>query len=70
MLIPPVQWAQNEFALAELGDERLNKHLVKIATNLAASPGGTLPRGLPGIHPLGFRHGYQFAQLGFIQWFN
>jgi len=47
MLIPPVQWAQNEFAMAELGDERLNKRLVKIATNLAASPGGTLPQAFP-----------------------
>jgi hypothetical protein len=47
MLIPPVQWAQREFAMAELGDERLNKRLVKIATNLAASPGGTLPQAFP-----------------------
>jgi len=47
MLLPPVQWAQHEFALAELGDERRNKRLVKIATNLAAHPGGTLPQAFP-----------------------
>ena len=33
--------------MAELGVERLNKRLVKIATNLAASPGGTLPQAFP-----------------------
>jgi hypothetical protein len=43
-LIPPGQWAQNEFAFAKLGDSRRNKRLVKIATNLAAHPGGTLPQ--------------------------
>ena len=43
-LLPPGQWAQNEFALAELGDPRRNKRLVNIATKLAANPGGTLPQ--------------------------
>ena len=43
-LIPPGQWAQNEFGFANLGDCRRNKRLVKIASNLAASPGGTLPQ--------------------------
>ena len=47
LLIAPVQWAQQEFGLAELGDERLNQRLVKIATNLAADPGGTLPQAFP-----------------------
>ena len=46
-LIPPGQWAQNEFAFAKLGDTRRNKRLVKIATNLAAHPGGTLPQAFP-----------------------
>ncbi len=46
-LIPPVQWAQNEFAFAKLGDSRRNKRLVKIAANLAAHPGGTLPQAFP-----------------------
>ena len=46
-LIPADQWAQHEFALAELGDARRNKRLVKIATNLAAHPGGTLPQAFP-----------------------
>jgi hypothetical protein len=44
MLIPPGQWAQQEFGFAELGDDRRNKRLVKIATKLAAKPGGTLPQ--------------------------
>jgi hypothetical protein len=46
-LMPPSQWAQNEFGFAKLGDSRRNKRLVKIATNLAASPGGTLPQAFP-----------------------
>lgn len=47
MLIPPGQWAQNEFGFATLGDARRNKRLVKIAANLAAKPGGTLPQAFP-----------------------
>jgi hypothetical protein len=40
-------WAQSEFGLAPLGDRRRNKRLVKIATQLAAHPGGTLPQAFP-----------------------
>lgn len=40
----PGEWAQQEFAFADLGEARLNKRLVKVATNLAAHPGGTLPQ--------------------------
>ncbi len=47
MLLPPGQWAQNEFGFAQLGDVRRSKRLVKIATNLAAAPGGTLPQAFP-----------------------
>src|SRR5215468_9539613 len=43
-LQPAGQWAQEEFAFPDLGEPRLNKRLVKVATNLAASPGGTLPQ--------------------------
>lgn len=43
-LRPAGQWAQDEFAFAELGDRRRNKRLVNIAAELAASPGGTLPQ--------------------------
>ena len=43
-LQPAGQWAQEEFAFADLGDPRLNKRLVKVATNLAAQPGGSLPQ--------------------------
>jgi hypothetical protein len=46
-LIPPGQWAQQEFGFAKLGDARRNKRLVKIATNLAKHPGGTLPQAFP-----------------------
>ena len=46
-LQPAGQWAQEEFAFADLGEPRLNKRVVKIATNLAANPGGTLPQAFP-----------------------
>jgi len=45
--MPPGQWAQHEFAFAKLGDARRNQRLVKIAANLAAHPGGTLPQAFP-----------------------
>ena len=44
MLMPADQWAQQEFGFADLGDSRRNKRLVKIASHLAAKPGGTLPQ--------------------------
>jgi hypothetical protein len=43
-LQPAGQWAQEEFAFADLGDPRLNKRLVNVATQLADHPGGTLPQ--------------------------
>lgn len=43
----PEAWAQNEFEFAQLGDPRRTKRLVKIATKLAANPGGTLPQAFP-----------------------
>jgi hypothetical protein len=46
-LQPAGQWAQNEFAFADLGDPRRSKRLVKIATKLGANPGGTLPQAFP-----------------------
>ncbi len=46
-LLPPAQWAQSEFALAQLGDRRLTQRLVTIATGLAHCPGGTLPQAFP-----------------------
>ncbi len=46
-LLPPAEWAQSEFAFAELGDKRRNKRLVNIAQKLAANPGGTLPQAFP-----------------------
>ena len=46
-LMRPAQWAQAQFASAQLGDRRRTKRLVKIATNLAQSPSGTLPQAFP-----------------------
>jgi hypothetical protein len=46
-LLPPDQWAQSEFAFAQLGDKRRNNRLVNIAHKLAANPGGTLPQAFP-----------------------
>ncbi len=43
-LAPPAQWAETEFGSARLGDRRRTRRLVKIATGLAHSPGGTLPQ--------------------------
>jgi hypothetical protein len=45
--LAPAQWAQMEFALVQLGDQRRTQRLVKLATRLAESPGGTLPQALP-----------------------
>ena len=46
-LSTPAQWAQQEFALARLGDQRRTHRLVNLATRLAQNPGGTLPQALP-----------------------
>jgi hypothetical protein len=46
-VLAPAQWAQMEFALVRLGDQRRTQRLVKIATRLAQSPGGTLPQAMP-----------------------
>jgi hypothetical protein len=46
-LSTPARWAQQEFALARLGDQRRTQRLVKIAARLAQNPGGTLPQALP-----------------------
>jgi len=46
-VLAPAQWAQNELSLVELGDRRRTQRLMKIATRLAQSPGGTLPQALP-----------------------
>ena len=46
-LLRPTQWAESEFASAQLGDLRRTQRLVKIATNLVQKPGGTLPQAFP-----------------------
>jgi hypothetical protein len=46
-LLPPAQWAQQEFGFAQLGDQRREQRLIKIATGLASNPGGTLPQAFP-----------------------
>ena len=57
-LLTPPQWAVSEFASAQLGDRRLTKRVVKIATNLAQSPGGTLPQAFP--HWADLKGAYRF----------
>lgn len=46
-LSPPASWAQEQFGFAQLGDKRRNERLIKVATNLAANPSGTLPQAFP-----------------------
>src|SRR5271170_1060412 len=46
-VLAPAQWAQLEFSLVQLGDQRRTQRLVNIATRLAQSPGGTLPQAMP-----------------------
>jgi hypothetical protein len=46
-VLAPAQWAQLEFSLVRLGDQRRTQRLVNIATRLAQSPGGTLPQAMP-----------------------
>jgi len=46
-LLRAEQWAESEFAPAQLGDRRRTQRLVKIATHLAQTPSGTLPQAFP-----------------------
>lgn len=46
-LSSPADWAQAEFEFAPLGHARRTKRLIKVATRLAANPGGTLPQAFP-----------------------
>jgi len=43
-LLATQEWAQQEFALANLGDARRTKRLVHVASALAQCPSGTLPQ--------------------------
>jgi hypothetical protein len=51
-LLAPAQWAQTEFALAELGDRRRTQRLVKVASRLAQTPTGTMPQAFPDMRDL------------------
>lgn len=46
-LLAPAQWAQREFALAELRDQRRTRRLVQMGCRLAQSPTGRLPQAFP-----------------------
>jgi hypothetical protein len=46
-LLNPREWAQREFASADLGDARRHKRLIEIGSALAKSPSGTLPQAFP-----------------------
>ena len=61
-LLPPAQWAQREFAFAQLGDRRRNKRLVNIAQKLGANPDGTLPQAFPDWAEL--KAAYRFFSSG------
>lgn len=51
-LLAPAQWAQTEFALAQLGDQRRTQRLVRMAASLAQTPTGTLPQAFPAWNEL------------------
>jgi hypothetical protein len=42
-LTSPTEWAQQEFGIADLGDIRRNRRLVKVASELSKESRGTLP---------------------------
>ena len=56
------QWAQSEFAFAQLGDRRRTRRLVNIAEKLASNPGGTLPQAFPNWREL--KAAYRFLSSG------
>lgn len=41
-------WAEAEFAAADVGDQRLNRCLVRLATLLGAAPAASLPEACRG----------------------
>lgn len=46
-LVQPKEWAQMEFAPADLGDARRSQRLVRVGSALAQCPSGTLPQAFP-----------------------
>ena len=46
-MLEPRQWAQMEFSSANLGDGRRTRRLVDVATRMAQTQSGTMPRALP-----------------------
>jgi hypothetical protein len=65
-LLPAAQWAQLEFASADLGDARRTKRLLLMATRLAENPGGTLPRAFSGWDEL--KAAYRFLDQPQVGW--
>lgn len=65
-LLLPAQWAQSQFASAELGDRRRTSRLVNIATRLAENPGGTLPQAFPNWAEL--KAAYRFLDQPKVGW--
>lgn len=61
-LLPPASWAQEQFASAQLGDQRRNKRLINLASHLAANPGGTLPQAF--TMPAELKGAYRFLRQG------
>jgi hypothetical protein len=62
----PLEWSQQQFGFAQLGDGRRTKRLVSIGEQLAMSPGGTMPQAFPEFSQL--KGAYRFfsnSKVGF-----
>ena len=60
-----VQWAEQEFGQAQLGDNRLTKRLVRLATQRASMPNATIPQSCQNM--AGTRAAYRFYDNDQIQ---
>ena len=58
-------WAEQELGAAELGDARLSRRLVKLATRLAESPSASIPQA-PGWAEM--RAAYRFLAQDKVDW--
>ncbi len=59
------QWAEQEFGQAQLGDNRLTKRLVRLATQRASMPNATIPQSCQNM--AGTRAAYRFYDNDQIQ---
>jgi hypothetical protein len=47
--LEPMDWAQEEFARSDLGDERLMARLVQVVSGLYGKPGASIPSAMPSL---------------------